>query len=403
MFKEIFYETKYIIKNFPNFIELKKQYTPLRYEQKDLQNIQKKLKRALGHPIYTKPNYNKLEQKIINKIQQTTKANNLNNVTRTQAYLEIYKRNPSLHWALLAHMVSRNGGWNMTDLKGEFLPHLLSYEKRLATFLMLERANALIFQDAYPQLLLFEESQHLKKNLFHLLDAFHVSKFMRPFWELYWNEGQSTLLTVALIINEQNYIENRVISNPQFKEKVIDKFYFKAQSLLQLNQVIFPMISSKHKKKVELVGLTVQDFANLHERIEVGKKLYVILFCYQKQHQAIVRFSLQVPHTGSRMDYWPQLFLQIKKNKSDYKKQRIIGCNIKKGAEPLFSPQLVHIWSDIPFQPTSHEDWFKDLSVLKYFKKVKPPITIEMTQNYCQALNKIELAVMAGNMLFAND
>ncbi|WP_160645676.1 DUF2515 family protein [Chengkuizengella marina] len=401
IFNNLFKETRQKAKSLITFLQLQKQYTPLVYDPMDFKMIQKKLKSILEHPKPMNNNFTKVEQEIIDKIQEKTKTNNLNNNTRTQAYLEVYKRNSNLHWAFLAHMVSRNGGWNMTDLKGEFLPRLLNNEKRLATFLMLERANALIFQDAYPQLLLYEESFRLNKNLFHLLDAFHISKFMRPFWDFFWsNQQQSTLLTIALIINEQNYIEKRVVLNPKYKEKVLDKFYFKTQSILQLNQVLFPMITSHQNDKKDLVGVTVQNFSNLKERIEVGKKLYTILFCYPDYYQAIKTFSTQVPHTGSRVDYCPELFSKKKSASSNYSMQKIIGCKLKKGAEPLFSPELTEIWSNVPFQSTTQEDWFMDLSILKHFKKIKPPITLEMTHNYCQALNKIELAVMAEKMLF---
>lgn len=57
------------------------------------------------------------EQELLNRIRRMTQEHNLNNVTRTKAYLEFYLRHPEIHWAFLGHMVSRNGGWNMTDLK----------------------------------------------------------------------------------------------------------------------------------------------------------------------------------------------------------------------------------------------------------------------------------------------
>ena len=60
----------------------------------------------------------KEEQLIINKIKIQTEQLNKNNVTRTRAYYQFYIQYPEIHWALLGHMVSRNGGWNMTDLKG---------------------------------------------------------------------------------------------------------------------------------------------------------------------------------------------------------------------------------------------------------------------------------------------
>ena len=53
----------------------------------------------------------------------------MNNITRTKAYFDIYQKYPEIHWAFLGHMVSRNGGWNMTDLKGDFLTRLLTKKK----------------------------------------------------------------------------------------------------------------------------------------------------------------------------------------------------------------------------------------------------------------------------------
>ena len=71
---------------------------------------------------------------LINHIKECTERLNKNNVTRTQAYLNFYLRHPEIHWALLGHLVSRNGGWNMTDLKGELLSNLLSGKEQQAFF-----------------------------------------------------------------------------------------------------------------------------------------------------------------------------------------------------------------------------------------------------------------------------
>lgn len=122
--------------------------------------------------------WNEEELALIERIRAETAAANRNNVTRTEAYRIFVFPHSELHWALLAHMVSRNGGWNMTDLQGEWLPWLLNSEQRLAVFRFLEQANALIFQDAYPQLLLYERSRREGRSLFHLLPAFGVSSFM---------------------------------------------------------------------------------------------------------------------------------------------------------------------------------------------------------------------------------
>ncbi len=55
----------------------------------------------------------KEEQIIINNIKMQTEQLNKNNVTRTRAYYQFYVQYPEIHWALLGHMVSRNGGWNI--------------------------------------------------------------------------------------------------------------------------------------------------------------------------------------------------------------------------------------------------------------------------------------------------
>jgi hypothetical protein len=61
---------------------------------------------------------------LVAEIRHQTAVHNRNNLTRTKAYLDFYREHPELEWAFLAHMVSRNSGWNMTDLHGEWLPRL---------------------------------------------------------------------------------------------------------------------------------------------------------------------------------------------------------------------------------------------------------------------------------------
>lgn len=106
------------------------------------------------------------ERKLIQQILIQTEIKNQNNITRTKSYLDVYLRHPEIHWAFLGHMVSRNGGWNMTDLKGDLLSHLLTEQEQQFFFSFLERGNWLIFQDIYPQFLLYEESIKRNKPLF---------------------------------------------------------------------------------------------------------------------------------------------------------------------------------------------------------------------------------------------
>ncbi|AIE80426.1 Dipicolinate synthase, A chain [Bacillus cereus] len=75
------------------------------------------------------------EKVFIHTIKERTKLLNKNNVTRTRAYYQFYVQYPEIHWALLGHMVSRNGGWNMTDLRGDLYTKILSEKEQITFFL----------------------------------------------------------------------------------------------------------------------------------------------------------------------------------------------------------------------------------------------------------------------------
>ncbi|MBP1154354.1 MULTISPECIES: DUF2515 family protein [unclassified Paenibacillus] len=340
-----------------------------------------------------------LERELLKRIERERDAHNRNNVARTAAYLNIYREHRELHWALLAHLVSRNGGWCMTDLKGELLPLLLNVTQREAVFAFLERANALIFRDAYPQLLLYRASLQHQRPLFHLLPQLGVSAFMRPVWELFWERRDSVCLTIGLIVNEQHHIEQRVVQHPVFRHSVIETLFFQAQSLLQLNQVVFPYV---HNDRIRMAGLILENFSNVQERIEIGKKLYAILFGIPVVFEGAKRFAFSTRHSGSRADYWPHLFSCVRKQSPvlhGQLQERLDGCRLRPGAVQLFSPNLLTSWKDRPVAPPEPGDWFQDMQVVRYFASIEAPFSFEMTQEYCFGLSKIELAVLAGDLL----
>lgn len=193
------------------------------------------------------------ESKIIRNIRAVTASYNLNNVTRTKAYLSFYIKHPEIHWAFLAHMVSRNGGYSMTDLKNSLVSHFLSENERNSLFHFLESANALIFHDAYPQLLLYEESKKSGKSLFRLLPALHVSRFMEPVWAQFYETKQSDLLTLALITNEQQYVEQQLVSK---SSDILKSIPYLLQERCGFTNVIFPfkkegMISIFHWQELK--------------------------------------------------------------------------------------------------------------------------------------------------------
>ncbi len=327
-----------------------------------------------------------LDRRLVAEIRKKTSKVNRNNVTRTKAYFDFYKRHPEIHWSFLAHLVSRNGGWNMTDLKGSILKEVLSNDAQNDFFSFLERANALIFHDAYPQLLLYEASKKRNKNLFYLLPKLHVSRFMRPFWNEFFEHKKSQLLTVALIINEQHYIEKRVVQHPSYKEKVLNNIIFKLQDVLQFTYVLFPFVTSKNQTR--LAGVTVSDFANIRHRIEIGKKLYCLLFGIENLYNDISKFTLKMQHTGSRNDYWTNMFT---KNSHEKLNMTSLSCRPKK---PIaHSPILVDVWQDVSHTFTDNEDWFQPGNeITSFFSTTVTPASFDLTMQYCQDVHKMMVA-----------
>ncbi|GAA3409121.1 DUF2515 family protein [Paenibacillus hodogayensis] len=351
------------------------------------------------------------ERALVEAIRDETARHNRNNVTRTAAYWRLYERRPELHWAFLAHLVSRNGGWSMTDLKGELVSRLLARSRSEAIFAFLENANSLIFQDAYPQLLLYEASLRRSRPLFHLLPSFHVSAFMRPVWEQFWRERRSPLLTVALIVNEQHYIEKRIVQNERFRRTVLETPAFQAQALLQLNIVVFPYVADKQQDGSEaappsgdyrLAGLILENFSDLRERIEFGKRLYALLFAVPSVTSGARSFASSRSHTGSRADYWPHLFASLNKSVPLAKyAEKLDGGKLLPDAVPLYSPKLEQAWRDVAFEPPERFDWFTGSSVpYRFMSGLSTPLSFEITHEYAFALNKLELAVLAGELMF---
>ena len=337
------------------------------------------------------------ERKLVGRIVSHTRLLNRNNVTRTKAYLDFYNSHPNIHWAFLGHMVSRNGGWNMTDLKGEFLSRLLSEEEKESYFSFLERGNWLIFQDAFPQFLLYEESVRRNKPLFHLLQSLHVSTFMESIWNHFWRYQDPYILTVGFIINEQSYIEGRIIQNPLYQKEVFHTLEFILQDLFSFSQLLFPY---EKKREISLKGQTLSNFDQLPERIFLGKKLYKILFQNKDLLGNTIKWANSHPHTGSRRDYWPHLFHHIKEGlPSPVYLRRIKSCRIKPGSERLYSPELAYVWREVVHPKAERGDWFGDWRVTEYLIDQDEFIDGEIINEYCKTLEKLELSAMAKNAL----
>ncbi|MFD2924407.1 DUF2515 domain-containing protein [Halobacillus naozhouensis] len=332
------------------------------------------------------------QEDLIQTIRSTTRKHNRNNVTRTQAYFDFYQKHPEIHWALLAHLVSRNAGWNMTDLKGEYLPFLLSRKEQDDFFAFLERGNWLIFQDAYPQLLLYEESKKRGTPLFHLLSFLEISKFMEPFWSQFWEKSTKEALTIALIINEQQYIEERVVQHKHYKDTVLDTILFKLQDIFEFNHILLPYMTP-FQKKTKLVGGAVHHFSSVNERINLGKGLYDLLFSVQSRLKHTVDWAKDYPHTGSRHDFWPHLFNHIKETAPDEKHELTSNpCSLHPISPKIYSPQLTRVWKDFDHEKAVPDDWFKNKKMLHFVKKPVKMLKGDIQGTYCKAIEELESA-----------
>lgn len=232
----------------------------------------------------------------IHYITNTTKKYNLDNISRTEAYQSFYLKHPEIKWSFLASIVSRNAGWNMTDLYLPPFQDMLDEQEKRKLFMTYERANWLIFSDAYPQLLVYQLSNKYNRPYFYLLSHYHVSAFMIAEWYHFWKTNDEQRLMNALIINEQHVIQNPVIKIPYFKYRVFMNLPYLIQDILRMSAVLLPTQSTK------LYGEFVHNFSNVDQRIMLGKRIAASLF-HKNRYPLFYDFAIHNPPTGSREDY----------------------------------------------------------------------------------------------------
>ena len=100
-------------------------------------------------------------------------------------------------------------------------------------------------------------------------------------------------LAYALIINEQHIIEKPVIQKRFF---VFHSLLFFLQDRLHHSKVLFPTCDG------ELYGFSISHFQDVDARIQLGKKLYELLFS-PKLHPYFYHFISETEPSGSRYDY----------------------------------------------------------------------------------------------------
>ncbi|WP_231893378.1 DUF2515 family protein [Rossellomorea aquimaris] len=314
----------------------------------------------------------KLKAEWIKCIQSCVQLYNQDNISRTIAYQKFFFIHPEVKWAYLASMVSRNAGWNMTDLKGATFPELINLKTRDLLFMTYERANWSIFQDAFPQLLIYHYSTEYNKKMFHLLKEFHVSSFMEYEWNMYWDTRDESRLVKALIINEQNLIQHPVIEHPVYKKRIFGSSLFYLEEHFHFCSVIFPTLNG------ELIGASVHGFRHVDNRIELGKILFNILFNPKYFHD-FLEFSSTIKHTGSRTDY------------EGYCKNKL-----STRTPPLHKAykKVSHHWREI-------EDWSNHVNINpKWFEDPLLPKEVDLTEWFSQKQKQLKRMVKVKKSLY---
>lgn len=99
------------------------------------------------------------------------------------------------------------------------------------------------------------------------------------------------------------------------------------------------------------------------------------------QHRLAKRayqFASQHAHTGSRADFWPQLFSAEK-------------------ADPfrIYSPRLETVWPNISHPFSDRRDWFTDKTIIKMMETIPVMKEEDITANYMRNIQTLNAAVKA--------
>jgi hypothetical protein len=217
---------------------------------------------------------------------------NRDNVARTDAYLELYAwtraNGRELPWVLMAHLVSRNAGYLMSDLarmldRPDTDAALADAMRNL--FLLLERANWLIFHDAWHHVLTYLLGQELTNP--------RVPRFMIDAWSRHTAAPDERRLVLDLVHNEQHLIEHRAVHHAH----------------LAAGARLLAIIEASGREKPLHFALSgapdirVQGFAQLQRRIEAGRRIYDEVIAVPARRDALFEWAVAHPHTGSRDVY----------------------------------------------------------------------------------------------------
>jgi hypothetical protein len=222
---------------------------------------------------------------------------NADNVSRTDSYLELYAwtaaEGRELPWLLMAHLVSRNAGYLMSDLarsidKPGRDPALRAAMESLMA--LLERANFLIFQDAWHHVV-----HHLMGRTGELTSP-RTPRFMIDAWHRHERAGTAAderSLVLDLVHNEQHLIERRAVHRAELAPG-LRLLEFVERSGRE-KPIHFPLDGAP--------AITVGGFARVERRIATGARIFDDVIADRARRAALVDWAQAHPHTGSRAVY----------------------------------------------------------------------------------------------------
>jgi hypothetical protein len=283
-------------------------------------------------------------------------AHNRDNLTRTAWYLDYASAHPEVPWAMLAHLVSRNAGYQISDLITYIevaqvapalipvvggVPALSGAALQIAlheVIRFLETGNFLIFYDIYPQLIAYACAKRhtlaagndpsalaAADALFDALPATHgVDHAIAQQWKRFFalaaarafrlpdNDPAVIEHSHLLVANEQNYIEDRLVRPlagvPAYVSPAVlagMPAVFSLMAGLEMTKLVFMDGTSRLPTTVH--HYTVGDFGRLEDRIQTGRLLFYACFLHDPARGAAIKaWARSGPaHTGSRSDYDP--------------------------------------------------------------------------------------------------
>jgi hypothetical protein len=245
----------------------------------------------LARPLGKSLGSRSFDSSIFARFLDEADARNVDNVARTASYLELYAaaraRGVELPWLLMAHLVSRHAGVLMTDVAHDEGLSVFVPEARIELFLMLERANFIIFYDAW---------RHVLAHLLGTTDrlAAPIPEYMRRAWRAYEAAlaGRPTRalerrLVLDLVTNEQNLIGTRVLARPRFG---------RALAIIS----VFEEAGRDRPIKSPVAGASVRvgGFRHLDRRIDAGMRIFEETLEQEVDREALFAWAVAHPHVG---------------------------------------------------------------------------------------------------------